>query len=69
MAEGRRQHDWGQTASVMCLLANLNRDPKKTKALTPADFMPGPKKKPEVKPATPADMERLKAMFSRKGKC
>lgn len=40
MAEGRSRSLWGHTSSVLCLLANVNRDPKKTRAYRPADFDP-----------------------------
>jgi len=40
MAEGRDQAIWWHTASVMALIANVNRDPKKGRAMTPADFNP-----------------------------
>ncbi|MEM8739468.1 MAG: hypothetical protein AAGG38_13475 [Planctomycetota bacterium] len=29
MAEGRRRHDWDQTAELLALLANVHRDTKK----------------------------------------
>lgn len=65
MADGRQQHDWGQTASLMCLHANLNRDPKKGKPLKPSDFMP--KKQEPVRKATAKDIQDMKSMFTRKG--
>ena len=40
MAEARQQDNWNYAASVMALLANLNRDPKKGRALRPQDFHP-----------------------------
>jgi hypothetical protein len=41
MAEGRSRSEWGHTSSVLCLMANLNRDPKATpRPFTPADFDP-----------------------------
>lgn len=72
MADGVREHDWAQTASIMCLIANVNRNPKTTKKpYTPQDFMPrfgARAKKKEVRPATPADLEKMKAMFGRRAK-
>lgn len=46
MAEGRSRAMWGHTASVLTLLANVNRDPKKTRPYKVEDFMPriGPSK-------------------------
>jgi len=40
MAEGRQRHDWSQTASLMALIANTNRDPKKHRPFKPSDFDP-----------------------------
>lgn len=40
MAEGRTQENWNHTASVLAMLANVNRDPKKGRPLRPADFHP-----------------------------
>ncbi|HNO80544.1 MAG TPA: hypothetical protein PKN33_21050 [Phycisphaerae bacterium] len=40
MAEARTRDDWGRTSSLMALLANCNRDPKKTRAYRPSDFDP-----------------------------
>ena len=41
MAEARQKVEWGQTASIMALLANCHRDPKKRpRPYTPDEFMP-----------------------------
>ncbi len=40
MTEAKQQHQWQQTASLMALIANVNRDPKKTRAFTVSDFDP-----------------------------
>lgn len=40
MAEGKVTEAWNHTAHVMTLLANLNRDPKKTKPFEPSQFHP-----------------------------
>ena len=44
MAEGRCRDNWAHTSSVMALLANVNRDPKKSRLFKPADFDPYAKK-------------------------
>lgn len=46
----------------MALLANCHRDPKRSKAFTPADFMPqaGPIAKP---PPLPGDISVLKCFL------
>ena len=49
MAEAKQKSLDFRNAALMCLLANINRDPKKkTTPFKPADFMPeyGEKKKP-----------------------
>ena len=40
MTEARGRFEWGQTASLMALVANALRDPKKTKSVKPSDFNP-----------------------------
>ena len=40
MAEGRTKDNWQHTSSILALVANVNRDPKKTKAFKPSDFNP-----------------------------
>lgn len=41
MAEGRNRAHWQHTSSVLALLANAHRDPKKTpRPFKPSDFDP-----------------------------
>jgi len=41
MAEGVQMLQWGQTSSVLAMLANANRDPKKKPSpFRPEDFNP-----------------------------
>lgn len=40
MARARLKHTWRPLALIASLLFNANRDPKKTKALTPEDMNP-----------------------------
>ena len=43
MATARQEADWSRTASIMAMLANINRDPKKRRRPFEAfDFMPEP---------------------------
>ena len=62
MAEARARGEWQHTASLLALLANCHRDPKKTDAFKPADFDPFAK---SAKPAEPikADISVLKDIF------
>jgi hypothetical protein len=61
MADARREHDWSQTASLLALTANVNRDPKKHRAFKPADFMPQWNQKPAIHP--PVDIQVLRRVF------
>ena len=40
MAEGLGRERWAHTSALMALVANVNRDPKKGRALRPSDFDP-----------------------------
>ncbi len=40
MAEARQRESWSRTASVMALIANTQRDPKKSRPFRPSDFDP-----------------------------
>ncbi|MGD9856510.1 MAG: hypothetical protein AB7U20_16305 [Planctomycetaceae bacterium] len=67
MAESRQSDAWNHTASVLALLANAHRDPKKTRPLKPADFHPLRKPTP-TPPAPPkADISILKTVFVDRG--
>jgi hypothetical protein len=70
MAEGRGRDEWGRMSSLLALVANVNRDPRRTRAFKPADFNPY-----EVRaagsggiPLTKKNMRLLKQVFvDRKG--
>ena len=40
MADGAQRERWSRTSSMMALIANVNRNPKKTRGFRPADFDP-----------------------------
>lgn len=40
MAEGKSKDAWQHTSAILALIANVNRDPKKTKLFKPSDFNP-----------------------------
>uniref|UniRef100_A0A7C4LJ03 Uncharacterized protein n=1 Tax=Schlesneria paludicola TaxID=360056 RepID=A0A7C4LJ03_9PLAN len=63
MADAASRDRWQHTASLMALLANAHRDPKKTRPLKPIDFHPH--RKPSPKPPAPpkADISVLKTVF------
>jgi hypothetical protein len=60
MAESREREAWGRTASIMMLIANANRDPKKTRPFKPSDFDPFAK---SGKSAPKVGVEVLKSVF------
>lgn len=47
MYDARGRFEWGQTSQILALIYNVNRDPKKNKAVNPNDLNPfAPKAKP-----------------------
>jgi len=40
MAEARQRSEWARTSTLLALIANAHRDPKKTRAFKPSDFDP-----------------------------
>lgn len=61
MAEGRSRDNWAHTSAILALIANVNRDPKKHRALKPADF--DPHAAPKSKRTRTKDLSILKAVF------
>ena len=59
MAEGRQRADWARCSALMALIANTQRDPKKTRAFRPSDFDPFAWQKSAPK----ADIGVLKTVF------
>lgn len=62
MAEGRQRENWTHTSHVLALIANVNRDPKKTPAFEPADWNPMLQRQEESDPPE-ADITILKTLF------
>ena len=61
MAEAKGRDAWAHTSAVLALIANVNRDPKKTPAFQPADFdpfQPRPRRSSRVDRTTGFDMLR-----------
>jgi hypothetical protein len=68
MAEARSRSAWAHTASVLAMLANVNRDPKKTRMFKPADFDPHHEKKNATSVVAKVSIDVLKTVFvDRKG--
>ena len=63
MAESRQQDAWNHTAVLLAMLANVNRDPKKSRAYKPADFHPIQVTKRPAGPPLKGDIGMLKTVF------
>jgi hypothetical protein len=62
MADARNRAEWGRAASIMALIANVNRDPKKSRAFKPADFDPFTQRRSGAAPKL--KMSEVKGMLS-----
>ena len=63
MAEGRNRAQWAQTAEVLALIANVNRDPKKhPEPFRAVDINPYARKGSKPKPKA-VSMSELRAMI------
>lgn len=40
MREGRLREEWSQMGTLLALIANVNRDPRRCRAFKPSDFDP-----------------------------
>ncbi len=61
MAHARQRDAWNHTATLLAMLANVNRDPKKGRAFKPADFHPIPaSERPAPGPPLKGDIGMLK---------
>jgi len=60
MAEARTRQEWSRTSSLLALIANVNRDPKKTRPFKPGDFNPLQER---TQPAVKVGIEVLKQVF------
>ncbi len=60
MAEARQRDEWARTSSLMALIANANRDPKRHRAFRPTDFDPFSQAE---KPKQKVDVSILKEIF------
>ena len=65
MAEARGRDNWAHTSALLALIANVNRDPKKTRSYKPTDFDPYAAKDRRDKAIEVTDMAVLKDAFTR----
>ena len=63
MAEARQHDLWNYASSMMALLANIHRDPKKGRALRPQDFHPLAHARARRRQPLKADISVLKSVF------
>ena len=63
MAEGRGRAEWSRMSSLMALVANVNRDPRRSRAFRPKDFNPYEARRTGGVPITAANIDLLKQVF------
>ncbi|MEZ6233409.1 MAG: hypothetical protein R3B68_04395 [Phycisphaerales bacterium] len=68
MAEARQRDEWSRTASVMALVANTQRNPKKTRPFRPSDFDPFARAGERRQAVIPAPVSVLKDVFIRENR-
>ena len=68
MAEGRGRDAWAHTSSLMALIANATRDPKKGRSFRPDHFNPYVRRRTMGVPITPDNIGLLKAAFVVRGR-
>ena len=66
MAQAAGKERWGRCATLMALIANVNRDPKKGRAFRPSDFDPYADRKSQAIAVDKDNMELLKQAFAGK---
>jgi hypothetical protein len=49
MLDGKQRHDWSIASAVMAVMANIHRDPKRSRRLNPSDFDPFAQRKRPIK--------------------
>ena len=63
MAEGAARSAWAHTSALLALIANVNRDAKKTRAYKPSDFDPYARKVFGEQVPPVRDIDILKKVF------
>ena len=63
MAEGKQNDSWNHTSALLALIANVNRDAKKQRALKPDDLHPMRSKGGEVIPDSKLGFSMMKKVF------
>jgi len=69
MSEAVVELQWNQTSLIACILANANRDPKKSSPFTLSDFHPLLEvKRSDVIEDSKAGFKQMKKLFCKKAK-
>jgi len=63
MAHGRAARAWDHTASTLAMLANVHRDPKRSRTCAPIDFHPFERRR--RRGTSPAALRSLKGLFKK----
>ena len=64
MSDGLLENQWSHTASVLAMIANVNRDPKKHKPIRPDDLNPTVQKEVPVAEMPQSDLTELREFFT-----
>jgi len=70
MAEAAGHDRWARVSSLMALIANVNRDPKRTRPFSPDDFSPFAVRRtatPTGMPITKSNLHVLKQLCETNG--
>lgn len=68
MAETRQRKQWDHTSTILALLYNMNRDPRRSQARAPADFHPYAERTPRGIPITPKTLHMMRGLFTKASK-
>lgn len=63
MAEARSRAAWAHTSSLLAMLANVNRDPKRSRTFRPDDFDPHARKDRSAAVVKGKNFDILKLVF------
>ena len=65
MAESRSRDRWNHTSAILAMLANVHRDPKKSRKFKPRDFHPDAQPEEQPLPSSKSSFTILRAVFVR----
>lgn len=63
MAEGRSEANWGLLSHLLALLANVNRDPRRSAPLSPSDFDPHARAREKSAPTQRVNIKDIKDLL------